>query len=633
MKNKSIRFHLGLMFVVKVLTACILFFLQPIFCISQAKKAPLELTIEGKKLIIEALIPNGITEFEMRIESSRNNKISRFTDISINNLEKERFETRFRNMAEDFWYPIVDIQIEPGMEGICIFNDGANGQIFTGTPYYREPEPLKREVVIPPNKLEPWENSLFVIPRKGNELKQFYIRNKYPVILREFRHEVNLLSTDWSGKVELYAKINDVVKLIASDSVISIAENKANLELEVFKNKGISKERLLLALEAAVHEGMARQVTDPRSLMFGSFNTFYDLEARTYRTPYWTWGGSHLVKMVLDAMEIPELKHRLDSTSLINSLKNTGNLYLKYQVKEENHPARGSFLVIWTSRGSLPFGYKKWIGTSDSGILLRWALLPLFKATGDSAYLKSATFWIQENERLLREHAVVPHKYLYDEDQFSPDILDETGWDTEGHAALYELTGIDAYRQIGKKYMDHRMENFGREDGLWQRNYNIETGKVSETEFMTRGLGWAMEGLLAMNRMYPNSKYLEYAKKMADHLIRWQLPSGAWSYIFNQAPEKFGITEKGTALWSLLFYQLYEATGNKKYLDVARKALNWCLDNQYTGPDPQAYGGIFGRTSASAVGYRHYYDISCAYTTGFFGLAVMEELKILNEKL
>ena len=114
------------------------------------------------------------------------------------------------------------------------------------------------------------------------------------------------------------------------------------------------------------------------------------------------------------------------------------------------------------------------------------------------------------------------------------------------------MTREEEYRQIGKQYMDKHMAKFAREDGLWQRNYNIKTGKTTKTAYMTRGLGWAMEGLMAMNRMYPNSKYLDYAKKMAEHLIRWQHPSGVWSFKFNEPPESLGITEKGTAFWSRL---------------------------------------------------------------------------------
>ena len=141
-----------------------------------------------------------------------------------------------------------------------------------------------------------------------------------------------------------------------------------------------------------------------------------------------------------------------------------------------------------------------------------------------------------------------------------------------------------------------------------------------------------MEGLLAMNRMYPDTIYLDYAEKMAKKLKDSQNDDGSWSFIFDGDPEEVGISEKGTALWSLLFYQLYEATGKSGYLQAARKALLWCLENQYTGPDVEAIGGLVGSTPASMVGVRQYFPASCAYTTGFFGLAILEELKIQEGK-
>jgi hypothetical protein len=57
-----------------------------------------------------------------------------------------------------------------------------------------------------------------------------------------------------------------------------------------------------------------------------------------------------------------------------------------------------------------------------------------------------------------------------------------------------------------------------------------------------------------------------------------------------------------------------------------RRALRRRLDNQYRGPDPEAHGAVIGVSPHSAVGYRPWFRVSCAYTSGFFGLAVLEEL-------
>jgi len=143
-------------------------------------------------------------------------------------------------------------------------------------------------------------------------------------------------------------------------------------------------------------------------------------------------------------------------------------------------------------------------------------------------------------------------------------------------------------------------------------------------------LGWVTEGMLAANRAVPEGPYLAVAKKQADYMLEWQKPEGDWAFIANGSVKETGISEKGTALWSYLLFELYKATHEAKYLAAAEKALAWCVRNQYVGPDPEAFGGLVGVTPHSAVGYRQFFPVECADTSGFFGLAVMEELDIQN---
>jgi hypothetical protein len=148
---------------------------------------------------------------------------------------------------------------------------------------------------------------------------------------------------------------------------------------------------------------------------------------------------------------------------------------------------------------------------------------------------------------------------------------------------------------------------------------------------MTRGMGWAMQGLLAQHRLDPQGGWLERAKKMGDSLISTQLPDGSWSFNFDQPPSAVGISEKGTALWSLLFYRTHAFSGEARHRDAARRALEWCVTNQYAGTDQEARGGLVGVSPHSAVGYRPWFRVACTYASGFFGLAVLEELKLQEQ--
>ena len=178
--------------------------------------------------------------------------------------------------------------------------------------------------------------------------------------------------------------------------------------------------------------------------------------------------------------------------------------------------------------------------------------------------------------------------------------------------------------------MDNMIRMFESPNGLWYRRYHQDTKTVSRVESITRGQGWAMEGLLAMDRMIPDSIYLEKAVKLADHLLHYQQPEGYWFTRMQGTLKENGISEKGTALWSLLFYYLYERTGDERHLHAARRALAWCVRIQENGDDYHAFGGIAGVSPMSGVVFRPWFPLVCLYTCSFAGLAIIEELKIQN---
>ena len=593
----------------------------------EVSDARIKLAKDGKQIIVEAYLPRGITEFELRIESDRNHPVSSARDIATMDPDPGARALGFQHSPLDVRYPVVDIALEPGMDGVCIFEEKPVGEYIFGGPFFRESLPLEKEIILPSHKLEYWENSL-MLDHTTPKIEKVYLRKTFPVILRDFKHTINLLSEDWSGKISI-AIFKDKTPMEIAYARIEPSRTPylKGKQVEEMKRGEPTRKRLIAALDLLIENGLRRQNNNPHSPTYGSLYTFYDLTAKLHRTNYWNWASTHYVKMVLDAIKLPEIQQMYNTSDLVEAVDRIGRNVLKYQLMEEGHPSQGSFMVIWSRRFNR---YTKWIGTSDSGVMIRWALIPLFQATGDSTYLEASKYWCLQKGNMLDTFAVLPHYYRYDEDRFNERILDETGWDPEGHAALYEVTGDNRFREIGKEFMDKHMKVFQREDGLWHRAYDWTTGKHVETIKMTRGLGWAMEGLLAMNRMYPDTIYLDYAEKMAKSFQKSQNLNGSWSFIFDGDAEEVGISEKGTALWSLLFYQLYHATGKSEYLRTARKALSWCLDNQYTGPDIEAMGGLVGSTPASMVGIRAYFPASCAYTTGFFGLAILEELKILD---
>lgn len=144
---------------------------------------------------------------------------------------------------------------------------------------------------------------------------------------------------------------------------------------------------------------------------------------------------------------------------------------------------------------------------------------------------------------------------------------------------------------------------------------------------MTRGLGWAMEGLLAAYELTHRREYLIKAQRMADQLVANQHPSGCWAFEMNRTPQESGYDDKGTPLWSFLLYRLYSHTGQEEHLAAARSALKYCIENQIIDAEEECIGSIAASSPHSGIVYRPWFEISCLYATSFLALAVMEELR------
>jgi len=587
-----------------------------------------ELNIErvGSMLVITSEIPKGIQEVELRISSSRNENISRYTDTSPSDPEPRDY-----NYSWEAWYPVVDIGLTPEVEGVAKFRTAEPGHYSINGKYYHQKFPVEEQVVIPANLLEFWANELYVEP-KTNVLDAFYLRQRIPVTPGVFRHTVALLAEDWAGSISLYDISSQNVRKIAESS-IDAPTIVLSKELEKLQDKGLDKSRLLASLEAVVSytlKSRNQQVTSPTA---NGLYLFYDLHSQTYRRPDWIWPWGVGIKLLLQASAVPELSSRFAPADIQEAAYEMGKASLEFIECNPQHPAYG----ISTSRfgetrsgfGNT-YGYTEYINPADALFLAGWGWIPLFQQTGDSTFLSATRQMAQSVNKLVHSFDLVPMDYVEEEGQWKDFTLNEHGFGMEGLAELYAVDPSPEVRKFGYDYIEQVLDKLGRTDGLWERRYNRNTGEIPKRGYreVVKGQGWAMEGLLAAHRMMPEERYLNLATKMAEHLIESQLPSGSWPFRFTHTVEEDGVAEKGTALWSLLLYRLYNATGNDKHLNAARKALQWCLDNQYTGPDPHAYGGIVGDGRRSGINFRFWYPMTCSYAASFFGLAIIEELQL-----
>ncbi len=572
---------------------------------------------------IRGNFPAKVKEITVKIRSERNSKMTKITDISALHPEPNTVIPSPRPNKE-IWYPVVDIKLQAETTAMVQFNEKPTLWAWN-QHFHKAILPNEQTLDIPPHLLEDWENSLYVEPATVKP-EAFWFLQKVPLINGQLRYTMQPLSETWIGNIEITYSINAKTETISQP----INFTKASKAFQKPKANDLSTQNIKLALSNSLEYLLRSQNHNPASPTYGSLNLFYDIEAQTYRSSYWIWGSGPPIKALLEATKISGLNLSSNNSELINTADEIGQNGLALRIMDPKHPVYGVPISRWRRDLILPdYGYQHCVATSDANFLAGWCWLPLYQYTGKKEYLEATKLLVTTTDTLMKKYGLIPQDYYIDENKFSEHTIDESGFGTEGIAELFAVTKDPYYQKLAEQYMQEHLKKLSRPDGLWERGWHQKTG-VQPTIKMTRGLGWAMEGLLATHRAAPDGPYLALAKKMADQMITMQTKEGCWAFIADESIQKAGISEKGTALWSYLFYQLYQATTEQKYLTAARKALGWCINNQYDGPDLQAKGGIVGITLHSAVGaaFRPWYPVTCAYTSAFFSLALMEELQL-----
>ena len=590
-------------------------------CLGSASRAGDNLTGRFSAIQVNRTLPLPVKKVELRFRSARNRPMSKITDISPNHPAPETVLPSPKPDRE-VWYPVVDLQLNAGMTGVLQWRS-APRLVAINHHFHGKTETGSREMSVQAPMLESWENNVYCEPAVA--LEDFYLTARVAVVDGCLNYAVQPLCEEWAGAVTMVDPVSgkevEIARFTPKSTVAPSSERGSESPL--------SKESLEQSLVDSVNYLLRSQNRNPSSPTFGGLHLFYDLDARTYRSSYWIWGGGPAVSALLEAEKIPAVSAHFPAHHLTQTADEIGRSSLALRIMEPSDPAYGIPISRWRRAIELPFGFEQCAAPSDANFLSGWAWIPLYRATGNPEYLHAAERLAASTAHLMQDYELVPQDYYVDRHEWSEHTIDESGFGVEGLKALYECTGDKRYQKQADDYMKQHLAKLARTDGLWERGWNRRTG-VMPTIRMTRGLGWAMEGLLAAHEAVPEAGYLAHAKRMADQMAKWQRSDGSWVFVADQPVERNGISEKGTALWSLLYYRLYHATSDANYLAIARRALSWCVANQYRGADPEARGGIVGMTEHSAVGagHRAWFKVSCAYTSGFAALAAIEELRI-----
>lgn len=591
------------------------------------------------EIVFKLQLPDNATNVLVDFHSSRNDEISKLTDVAPNN---ESGVNPGMVEGKDMWFPVVDVELTDSTKVIARFENIEEGDRYCWNGnFWNDCGELQNEVALHQH-IEHWENHIYV-ESESARLKEFFVQQTIPNpnAVNTFQFTTRLLTEDWSGKVVVkYVNQGDEILLLGSVQV------DARIPQQSIQNpQTLTEKSLIYSLKQTVDYILKSQNLNPFSPVYGGLFLFYDLQANTYRRSDWIWGYGPSIKLLLEASKIPELANHFGYERLIEAAKLIGEASLKFQIKDPDHPAYGLVICRYDPKLYYERGFTGFASPADAHFLAGWGWVPLYEATGDIRFLDAAILQTEQIGRILTYDQIIEQDYILRINKWKNWTMDESGFGMEGFAEVYKHAPEPKYREIAKDYLDGLIGVLEAPNGLWYKNYHrnqpdraddgwpagapLGTAVIMKEGQTARGNGWAMIGLLAAHRMMPEGDvYLKKAEILAENIVNEQLMNGSFPFKLYSKGENISISDKGTPLWSMLLYQLYRYTQDPKHLQAAQSALIWGIQNQYHSEDINAIGGIVGDTWASGIVYRNYFPLTCTYGIAWYGLSIIEQLKI-----
>lgn len=253
------------------------------------------------------------------------------------------------------------------------------------------------------------------------------------------------------------------------------------------------------------------------------------------------------------------------------------------------------------------------LAPNDSCYIALNCCMELYKATNEDRYLDLAVRCADWCINGARPDGLVyfgfdtrKHEWVKDRN-----IVD-TGFTAGLFAGLYEETGDEKYREFLEKFVIAYIKVFYMPEHKCFATA-IDGNDHQKGGAFGRGQAWALEGLIPAYRVLQSEPVERVVNDTISTLLRYQLKNGGWSY--NLLKPLMGEDCKATSLLAKSILEWNKEEPDRRYVDSAKKAIDWCAD--HTETIGEAAGGIFSYTIEGAVVHHMYTNTAFVYGSSY----------------
>jgi uncharacterized protein YyaL (SSP411 family) len=331
------------------------------------------------------------------------------------------------------------------------------------------------------------------------------------------------------------------------------------------------------------------------------------------------------MRLLLEAAPLLETEA---ADELVQAADRAGKTSLGFFIDDPRHMAADISTVRWYAALGTPGGSIRYASLADSLFLAGWGWMPLHEATGNPDYREASERLVRKAQRLLSTYDVPPQDYVFECSTWTPHTLDESGFGMVGFEGLHNSTGEKWVRDVGKLFIDRHLDVFLNDGPMWHRIYMRDEQRPFGGPDV-KGHAWIVDCYLSAYGLTGEQRYLDLAGELAERTMACQHEDGSWTVGYHVPEEGESRDDKAAGIWAYQMRRLYSLTGDSRHLNSSRKAIAWCDRQLSVDPAVQGFGSMVNPKPMAHIKTR---DLAVLYSTTYYGLALVEEIKAARKE-